>query len=89
MVRSRHLPLAPMIISKVRSAAAQGAERRKGMDGPEGRGGGEGRGGLACCLCVLFSSAAGGAYWPIAIRFPSLGPFSSVGGGAHRPLTTL
>ena len=44
---------------------------------------------LACRLRVLFSSAAGGAYRPIAIRFPSLGPFPSMGGGAHRPLTTL
>ena len=46
-------------------------------------------GGLACSLGVLFSSAAGGAYWPIAIRCPSLGPCTSIGGGAHRPLTTL
>ena len=37
----------------------------------------------------VFSSAAGGAYWPIAIRCPSLGPFPSIGGGAHRPLTSL
>ena len=36
-------------------------------------------GGLACRLRVLFSSAAGGAYWPIAICCPSLGPFSSIG----------
>ena len=43
---------------------------------------------MACRLCVLFSSAAGRAYWPTAIRCPSLGPFSSIGGGAHRPLTT-
>ena len=44
---------------------------------------------MACRHGVLFSSAAGGAYWPIAIRCPSLGPFPSTGGGAHRPLTTL
>ena len=36
---------------------------------------------------MLFSSAAGGAYWPIAIRCPSLGPFPSIGGGAHQPHT--
>ena len=36
---------------------------------------------------VMISSAAGGAYWPIPIRCPSLGPFPSVGGGAHRLLT--
>ena len=29
----------------------------------------------------MISSAAGGAYWPIAIRCPSLGPFPSIGGG--------
>ena len=28
-------------------------------------------------------------FWPIAIRCPSLGPFPSIGGGAHRPFTTL
>ena len=33
----------------------------------------------------MFSSAAGGAYWPIAIHCPSLGPFPSIGGGAHQP----
>ena len=38
---------------------------------------------------MSFSSAAGGAYWPIAICCPSLGPFPSIGSGAHRPLTTL
>ena len=38
---------------------------------------------------VMISSAAGGAYWPIAIRCPSLGPFPSIGGGAHRLLTAL
>ena len=38
-------------------------------------------------LGVLFSSAAGGAYWPIAIRCPSLGPFPSIGGGSHQALT--
>ena len=32
---------------------------------------------------VLFSSAAGGAYWRIAIRRPSLEPFPSIS-GAHR-----
>ena len=37
---------------------------------------------------VLFSSVAGGAYRPIAIRCPSLGPSPSAGGGAHQPLTT-
>ena len=47
-----------------------------------------GRGGLACCLGVLFSSAAGSTYWPIAICCPSLGPFPSIVGGAHRPLTS-
>ena len=52
------------------------------------KGGGRG-GGLACRRRVLFSSAAGGAYWPIAIRCPSLGPFPSIGGGTHRPLTAL
>ena len=44
------------------------------------------------CYNVLvnrFSSAAGGAFWPITIRGLSLGPFSSIGGGVHRPLTTL
>ena len=44
---------------------------------------------LACLLCVLFSSAAGGADWPFAISCPSLGPFPSIGGGARRRLTTL
>ena len=29
------------------------------------------------------------AYWLIAIRCPFLGPFPSIGGGAHRPLTAL
>ena len=48
----------------------------------------KGRGGLACRHGVLFSSAAGSACWPIAIRRPSLGPFPFIGGGAHRPLTT-
>ena len=48
-----------------------------------------GRGGLACRHRVLFSSAAGGTYRPIAIRCPCLGPFPSAGGGAHRPLTAL
>ena len=33
---------------------------------------------------VLLSSAAGGAYRPIVIRCPSLGPSPSIGGGAHR-----
>jgi hypothetical protein len=47
------------------------------------------RGGCHVAIGVLFSSAAGGAYWPIAIRCPSLGPFPSIGGGAHQPLTTL
>ena len=37
---------------------------------------------LSCC-------SRGGAYWPIAIRCPSLEPFPSIAGGAHRPLTTL
>ena len=46
------------------------------------------RGGLAGRHGVLFSSAAGGAYWLVAIRCPSLGPLPSIGGGAHRPLTT-
>ena len=46
------------------------------------------RGVLACRHRVLFWSAAGGAHWPIAIRRPSLGPFPSVGAGAHRPLAT-
>ena len=35
----------------------------------------EGGGGLACRNGVLFLSAAGGAYWPIAIHCPSLDPF--------------
>ena len=51
----------------------------------ESRGGGVG---WHDAFGVLFPSAAGGAYWAIAIRFPSLGPFPSLGGGAHRPLTT-
>ena len=38
---------------------------------------------------VLFSSAVSGAYLPIAIHCPSLGPFPSISGGAPRPLTTL
>ena len=42
-----------------------------------------------CCLGMLFSSAAGGAYWLSAIRCPSLEPSSSAGGGAHRPLGPL
>ena len=50
---------------------------------------GGGGGGWACRHGVLFSSAAGGADWPVAIRSPSLGPFPSIGGGAHQPLTTL
>ena len=34
-------------------------------------------------------SAAGGAYWPLATSpCPSLEPFPSAGGGAHRPATT-
>ena len=37
---------------------------------------------------MLFSSAVGGAYWPDAIRCPSLGPFPSIRHGAHRHLTT-
>ena len=53
---------------------------------PKGGGGG---GGLAHCHGVLFSSTAGGAYWLIAIRCPSLEPFPSIGGGAHWPLTNL
>ena len=48
-----------------------------------------GGGGWHVASGVLFSSAAGSAYWPIAIRCPSLGPFPSVGGGAHRPPTAL
>ena len=36
---------------------------------------------MACRNGALFSSAAGGANWPIAIRCPSLGPFPSIGGG--------
>ena len=44
-------------------------------------------GGGGCGRSVLFSSAAGGAYWLIAVRCPSLGPFSSIGGDAHWPLT--
>ena len=44
---------------------------------------------MACRHGVLFPSAACGAYWPIAIRCLSLGPVPSIGGGAHRPLTTL
>ena len=47
------------------------------------------RGGGFRHVGVLFSSAAGGAYWPIAICCPSLGPFPSVGSGAYRPLTAL
>ena len=36
---------------------------------------------------VVLLSAAGGAYWPLVIYpCPSLEPFPSVGGGAHRPL---
>ena len=46
-------------------------------------------GALACCLGVLFLSAAGSAYWPIAICCPSMGPFPVIGGVAHRPLNTL
>ena len=47
-------------------------------------------GGWHVALGVLFSSAAGGAYWPIAIRCPSSsGTFPSPGGGAHRLLTAL
>ena len=34
---------------------------------------------------MLSSSAAGGAYWPIATSCPSLGPSPCI---AHRPLTT-
>ena len=49
-------------------------------DAAEGGGGG---------LHVALLSAAGGAYWPIAIRCPSLGPSPSKRGGAHQPLTTL
>ena len=48
-----------------------------------------GGGGWHDAFGVLFSCAAGGAYWPIAIHCPSLGPFPSAGGGAHRPLITL
>ena len=45
----------------------------------------EGGGGLACRLW----SGAVGADWPIATYCPSLGPFPSISGGAHRPLTAL
>ena len=38
---------------------------------------------------VMIAFAASGTYWPIAILCPSLGPFPSIGGGAHRLLTTL
>ena len=55
----------------------------------KGGGGGGGGGFWHVALGVLFSSAAGGAYWPIAIGCPSLGPFPSIGGGAHRLLTAL
>ena len=37
-----------------------------------------GGGGGDVAFGALFSSAAGGAYWPIAIRCPSLGRFSSI-----------
>ena len=46
-------------------------------------------GGLARRLVVLLS-AAGGAYWHLATYCgPSLEPFPSIGGGAHRPFATL
>ena len=66
-------------------------EERVTVQGPvkEQQPDGMSHGGLACRLGVLFSSAAGGAYWPIAIHCPSLGPFPFIGGGAHRPLTAL
>ena len=50
---------------------------------------GEGGGVWHDALGVMISCAAGGACWPIAIRCPSLGPFPSIGSGAHRLLTTL
>ena len=40
-----------------------------------GLGLGMGGGGWHDAMGVIISSAAGGAYWPIAIRCPSLGPF--------------
>ena len=46
-----------------------------------------GRGVRHVAVGVLFSSAAAGAYSPIAMCCPSLGPSPSVGGGARRPLT--
>ena len=42
-----------------------------------------GAGDLACRHSALFSLAASGAYWPIAIHCPSLGPFPSIGSGVH------
>ena len=49
-----------------------------------------GGGGLwHAALDLLFLSAAGGAYWPIAIRCPSLGPVPSIGSGDPRPVPFL
>ena len=54
-------------------------------DGHFGLGGGGA--GWHVAFGVLFSSAAGGAHWPIATYRPSLEPSRSVAGGAHWPLT--
>ena len=43
-----------------------------------------GGGGWHVAFGALFSSAVGGAHWPIALRCPSLGHFLSIGGGAHQ-----
>ena len=41
--------------------------------------------------CCVVLSAAGGAYWPITIRYRSLRPFPSIGNGAasHHPVSFL
>ena len=50
---------------------------------------GEWGGGVGMSPWYVVLAAAGRAYWLIAIGCPSLGPFPSIGGGAHQPLTTL
>ena len=71
------LPLAaPIGLSPLLILTLCGPERERGGGGGDDTFG-------------VFWSAAGGANWPIATYRPSLGPFPSIGGVAHRPLTPL
>ena len=70
------LPLAPLLAPKSCHTAKQGGAY------PQGGGGGW-HDTFGYCSCLQLA----GAYWLIAICCPSLGPFPSVGGGTHRPLS--